>query len=209
MSELKTMPYREKYDMVLDNMAFGERLTADFIKRYLGDQASAELRQACEDGFAPILEDASAEEKYETAYRNWIRMGKTNFGFIRERMGEEGLDRFVDFEAEALKRKNASPSLLLLSAIRALSPKTAFDMTAKEFAYRLQWITPFSVEELAPDRAVFDIPRCKVLVQPDSDDLCRIGCQRVYPKWVAEQFKVRMEYDIQGHSCICTVTPLG
>lgn len=208
MSDFKAMPYSEKYDIVLDNIAFGERLTADFITRNLGDQAGAELRQAYQEGIKPIPKDASAEEKYETAYGNWIWLGKTNFSFIRGRMGEAGVDRFADYEVEALKRKNARPSVFMLSAIRALSPRTAFGMTAREFAYRLQWITPFSVSEIGPDRAVVDIPRCKVLDDPGAEDLCQIGCQRVYPRWVAEQFKVRMEFEPQGHCCRCTLTPL-
>ena len=207
--DFKAMPYSEKYDIVLDNITFGERLTADFIRRHLGDQASTELREAYQEGIKPIPEDASAEEKYETAYGNWIWMGKTDFDFIREHMGEEGIDQFVDFEVEALKRKNASPSLFMLGVIRALAPKTAFKMTAKEFAYRLQWITPFSVSEIDPGKAVFDIPRCKILDHPGPDDLCQVGCQGIYPKWVAEQFKVRMEFDPQGHSCKCTLTPLS
>lgn len=209
MDSFKAMPYGEKHDMVMDNITFGERLTADFIREHLGDQASSELRTAYQEGIKPIPEDASAEEKYEIAYGNWIWMGKTDFGFIRERMGEEGIRQFMDFEVEALKRKNASPSLFMLSVIRALAPKTAFKMTAKEFAYRLQWITPFSVEEISPDKAVFDIPRCKIMDHPEPDDLCQVGCQGIYPRWVAEQFKVRMEFDPQGHRCRCTLTPLN
>ena len=209
MGDVKAMPYSEKCDVVRDNTAFGERLAAAFIRTHLDDQASTELREAQQEGIRPIPEDASAEEQYETAYGNWIWTAKTNLEFIRERMGDAGITRFVDFEAEALKHKNASPSLLMLSVIRALSAKTAFNMTAKEFAYQLQWITPFSVSELNPDKAVFDIPRCKVLDYPETEDVCQVGCQRVYPKWVAEQFKVGMEFDLQGYGCKCTVTPLG
>jgi hypothetical protein len=207
--DFKSMSYSEKYDIVSDSIRFGERLTQDFVRRNLGDQASADLRQAYQDVLEPIPEDASAEEKYEAAYGNWHRLGTTNFGFIRERLGEEGIDRFVDLEVEALVRKNASPTLLVLSVIRALAPRTAFSMTAKEFAYRLQWITPYSVSEISSGKVVFDIPRCKVLDHPQPDDLCQIGCQRVYPMWVARQFKVRMELEPQGHRCTCTVTPLS
>ncbi|MBW2357060.1 MAG: hypothetical protein JRF23_09950 [Deltaproteobacteria bacterium] len=49
-------------------------------------------------------------------------------------------------------------------------------MTNKEFAYQLQWITPFSVPELNADRAVFDIPQCKVLDFEDTEDICQVGC---------------------------------
>lgn len=209
MGDFKAMSYSEKYDNVLNSIRFGERLTEDFVRRNLGDQASADLRKAYQDEFKPIPEGASAEEKYETAYGNWHRMGTANLGFIRERLGEDGIDRFADCEVEALVRENASPSLLVLSVIRALAPKTAFNMTAKGFAHRLQWITPYSVSEISPGKAVFDIPHCKVLDHPQPDDLCQIGCQRVYPRWVARQFKVRMEFEPQGHRCRCTVTPLS
>lgn len=209
MGDLRSMSYREKCDIVLDSIELGERLADAFVRENLGDQAAADLRQAHHDGFEPIPEAASAEEQYEIAYGNWHRLGTASFGFIRERLGEEGIDRFADYEVEALVRKNASPSVLMLRVIRALAPRTAFDMTAKEFAYRLQWITPYSVSEISPGKAVFDVPRCKVLDYPQSDDLCQIGCQRVYPRWVARQFKVRMELEPEGHRCRCTVTPLS
>jgi hypothetical protein len=207
--DFKAMPYSEKCDMALDSVTFSQRQGADFVREHLGDQASSELWMTYQEGIRPIPEGASADERYEAAYRNWIWVGMTNFGFIRERMGEEGIDRFVDFEVEALKRKNASPSLFVLRAVRALSPKTAFQMTAKELTYRLQWITPYSVSKSDPGTAVVDIPRCKVLDDPAAADLCRIGCLRVYPRWVAEQFKVSMDFDPQGHRCRCTLTLLS
>jgi len=205
----KEMPYHEKYEIVHDNMEFGETFAQDFVKQHLGDQAAVDLQLITQEGIKPVPEEASFEEKYERAYRNWIWMGKSNFEFIRQHMGEQGLSQLERAEVEALKRKNASPSLYFLSLIRAISSGTAFKMTAKEFAYQLQWITPFSVSELDQRKAVFDIPRCKILDYPKPDDLCYVGCQGIYPKWVAEQFKVRMEFDRQGNSCTCNLTPLS
>ena len=54
-----------------------------------------------------------------------------------------------------------------------------------------------------------DIPRCKIVEQPHTQDLCNIACQRMYPAWAAEQFHVDMKYDPQGLSCRCTITPLN
>ena len=107
-----------------------------------------------------------------------------------------------------LKRKNAGLTLFILGLVRAISPGSAFTMTAKQMAYQFQWITPSSLIELTRDRAVFDIPRCKVLDFPDSEDICLIGCQSVYPMWVAEQFKVGMKFERQGNSCTSTLTRL-
>ena len=64
MGDFKAMPYSEKYDVVRDNIAFGERLAADFIRTNLDEQASTELREAQQAGIRPIPEDDSAEEQY-------------------------------------------------------------------------------------------------------------------------------------------------
>lgn len=123
-------------------------------------------------------------------------------------MGEEGIKKFERAEVEGLIKKNAGAALLLLNLTRVFSPSMAFVMTAKQMAYQLQWLTPFSIHELIRDKLVLDIPRCKILDFPDTDDLCFIGCQSSYPMWVAEQFKVRMEFVRRGNSCTCTVMPL-
>ncbi|MBN1321220.1 MAG: hypothetical protein JXA87_10320 [Thermoleophilia bacterium] len=129
------------------------------------------------------------------------------FNSVRERLGEEGLARFIRENVEALKRRNAGIALRFLGLIRAISPGTAFSMTAKKMAYQLQWLSPYSVPELSRSRLVLDLPRCKLLDYADSDDLCLIGCQQVYPMWVAEQFKVNMQFDRQGTSCKMLLAP--
>ena len=208
MVKIKEMTYGDKYAIVLENINFTKTLGPAFVKKHLGDQAATELQSTWEEGTKPVPEEASAEEKYETAYGNWIWMGKSEFSFIRKQMGEEGIAQFVRAEVEELKRKNAGPAQFFLSLIRAISPGYAFTMIAKEFAYQLQWITPFSVSELTQHGALVNIPSCKILDFQETDDLCRIGCQSIYPTWVAEQFKVKMKFDRQGNSCTCTLTPL-
>jgi hypothetical protein len=205
---IKVMPYEDKFEIVMDNIKFAESLAADFIEEHLGYAAKTELQRLYRKGISDIQEDASFEEKYEAAYKNWIWIAKSDFKFIRDRMGEAGIELFEGADVEALKRKNASPSLYMLSFIRAISPGAAFKMTAKEFAYQLQWLTPFYVEELDNRQAVYVIPQCKILDYPETIDLCQIGCQSIYPQWVAEQFKASMKFTPQGHSCTCCLTPL-
>lgn len=207
MVKIKDMPYSEKYTIMLDNM--NDTFVPSFVQKCLGDQALVELQRIWRDGIEPISQDTSFEEKYEIAYRNWIWMAKSNFNFIRLQLGEDGIEQFKCAEVEALKRKNASPALFLLRLVRAISPGSAFKMIANKMAYQLQWITPFSVSELTRHRGVFKIPRCKILDFPGSEDLCVIGCQSIYPMWVAEQFMVRMAFERQGNSCTCTITPLS
>jgi hypothetical protein len=202
------MPYSEKYAKVIDNMKFDETFILPFVQKHLGDQAVAEVRKTWQEGMKPIPEGASFEEKYEVAYANWIWLAKNIYPFIRKRMGEDGLKEFERAEIEGLIKKNASPALLMLKIIRAFSPGTAFGMTAKQMGYQFQWLTPFSVPELTKQKAVLNIPRCKILDFPDTEDICLVGCQSTYPKWVAEQFKVDMKFNRQGNSCIGTLAPL-
>jgi hypothetical protein len=206
MVKIKEMPYSEKYTIMLDNI--NDTFVPSFVREHLGDQAVVELQRIWREGVKPIPENASSEEKYEIAYGNWSWMTKSNFSFIRKQLGEDGIEQFKRARVEAFKRKNASPALFLLRLVRALSPSSAFKMTANQMTYKLQWLTPFSVSELTPHRVVYNIPRCKILDFPDSEDTCVIGCQSIYPIWVAEQFNVKMGFKREGNSCTCTLTPL-
>jgi hypothetical protein len=208
MEKVKEMPYEEKYRMVIDNLKYHETSIQPLIGKLFGDQAAAELKKMSQEGIQPIPEGASFEEKYEIAYGTWVWSGRSVYKIIRKQMGEEGIKEFERPNVEALKRKNASPALLLLGLVRAFSPGLAFTMTARKMAYQLQWLSPFSVPELNKDRAVLDIPHCKILDFPETEDFCLAACGRTYPMWAAEQFKMKMEPKRQGNSCTYTLTPL-
>lgn len=183
---IKEMPSSERYAKVVDNMSFDETFMLPFVQKHLGDEAVAELKETWRKGTKPIPDDATPEEKYEVAYENWIWLAKTIYPFIRKRMGEDGLRKFERAEIDALIKKNASPALFVLKMIGVCSPGTAFRMTAKKTLYQLQWLTPYSVPTLTREKAVFSIPRCKILGFPDTQDICIVGCQSTYPQWVAE-----------------------
>lgn len=207
MVEVKEMPASEKYTNVLESIKHEEFIKA-FIEKHLGQPAADEYQKICQTGIKPITEEDSYEAKYEMAYGNWMWISSSAFRFIRERMGEDGIRQFIRADVEHLKQKNASLVLSMLSLIRVISPGSAFAMTAKQSVYKLQWLSPYSVPELTREKAVFSIPKCKLLDFPDSEDMCVIGCQEVYPAWMAEQLKVKMEPNRQGNSCTITLTPL-
>jgi hypothetical protein len=209
MTQIKEMPYSEKYAKVIDSMKFDEGFILPFVREQVGEQAVAEIKKTWQKGAKSMPETASFEEKYEIAYSNWIWLGKNTFSFIRKHLGEEGIQRFERAEVEALKRKNASPALLVLKLVRLFSPGTAFTMTSKQMGYQLQWLSPFTVPELTRQRTVFNVPSCKILDYPDTEDMCLLGCQRTYPMWIAEQFMVELKWNRQGNSCTGTLTPLG
>lgn len=208
MVKVKEMPYEEKYRIVIDNLKYHETSIHPLVGKLFGDQAVAELKRTSQEGIKPIPEGASFEEKYEIAYGNWVWSGKSVYKLIREKMGEEGMKKFERPNVEALKQRNASPALFLLGLIRVFSPSLAFTMIARKMAYQLQWLTPFSVSELTKSRAVLNIPHCKILDFPETEDFCLVACQRTYPMWMAEQFKVDMRFNRQGNSCTGILAPL-
>ena len=209
MVKVKEMPYSEKYMIAQDNIGFFESIFPPFIKEHLGDEALIEHQNAWSEGIKPIPDNATIEDKYETAYSNWIWMAKSNFNFIREKMGEEGIKQLIRHETDALIRKNAGAATSFLGLIRAVAPNYAFLMTNKEFSYQLQWITPFNVTELNKDKAVFEIPQCKILDFENTEDICYVGCQKIYPLWAAEQFKINMSFERKGKSCKCSIGHLN
>jgi hypothetical protein len=209
MAKVKEMPYSEKYAATLDYMRLLDAFVPPLVQKHLGDEGVAELQRTWQEGLKRIPEDASFEEKYEIAYGNWMRKWSSAFNFVRTHFGEGGVEEFKRADVEALKRKGSGPALFLLKMVRALSPSSAFSMIAKQMAYQLQVFTPFSVSELTGRRAVFNAPRCKILDFPSGEDVCLVGCQSVYPMWLAEQLMVRMKTERQGNSCTVTLIPLG
>ena len=207
MVKIKEMPSSKKYAMLLDTMKHYDT-TISFIRQHKGEQAVVELQNIWQEGVKPIPEDASIEDKYEIAYGNWIWMGKNNFSVVRKHLGEDGIEQYKRERVDALKQENAGPAMAMLSLIRAISPGYAFTMTAKQMAYQMQWISPFSLSELNRSRSVIDIQNCKILDYPDIEDICLIGCQKMYPMWFAEQFKIDAKFEREGNDCTCTITPV-
>ena len=66
-------------------------------------------------------------------------------------------------------------------------------------AYQIQWLLPpMSLVELTPNKAVYNIPQCKVISFPDMEEACVIDCQGAYPMWLAQQLKVGLKLDVKG-----------
>ncbi|MGD8807354.1 MAG: hypothetical protein PVH65_15975 [Chloroflexota bacterium] len=128
--EIREMPFQERYDKTLDFMALFESFVPAFVRYRLDDEAEIELRRRWREGREPVSEDASAEVRYESAYRNFISMARTNFAFVHERLDEDGMSAFFNAEVEALKRHNVGLAPVMLSLNRALSQPTAFKMVA-------------------------------------------------------------------------------
>jgi hypothetical protein len=208
MMKVKEMPYSEKYAKIVDELKLENSSTFAFIQKSLGNQALVELNKLQQEVLKPVPEDASDKQKYEIAYGNWVLSGGVIFKFVRSKLGEDGIERHIRVSVDAWKRENASPAIYLLSFIRFFSPSSAFSMIVKNSAYQTQWLGTSTISALSKSRAVVDIPHCSILDYPGGEDVCLIGCQKIFPIAFAEQFKVNMKFNRQGKSCVETLTPV-
>lgn len=208
MIDVKKMSGREKYCQVLKCIERDYVYIPSFLKKHLGNRAAIEIRDIWQKGSELVPEDISLETQYRIAYGNWIWIAQNTYSFIRRQLGEAGISQFERAEVEELKQRSSGLSMFIFNLVKLISPGSAFSMIAKQLAYQMQWLTPFSISELSRNRLVIDIPRCKILDFPNSHDLCLIGCQSTYSIWLAEQFRVSMQTELHGAGCTKTVTPL-
>lgn len=206
--KVKEMPYSEKYAKVLEQIKTEEDITLSFLRERVGEPAVVELMNLWQDGVKHIPDNASFEEKYKMAYDNWIWKGKNEFASVRKHTGEDGIEKYISVAVEAEKKRNASPAFIFLRFMRAISPGYAFTVVVKQMAYQLQWLGHSELSEVNPRRATLYVSHCPIIDYPGTEDICRIGCQILTPRFVAEQFKVNMKFNRQGNSCTCTLTPL-
>jgi len=207
MVKIKEMPVKEKYALLLETVK-QDSFTLDFIEEKLGRQAREEYQEETRIVLKPVPQNASEKEKYEIEYGNWISTGGVAFDFVRRRLGEDGLKQYIRADVEAIKRANASPVFLLLKLIKLVAPGVAFKLMANQMAYKLQWLTDYSVSELSRDKVVMEIPHCKVLDFPGGEGSCLIGCQKIYGIWLAEQFRLDMKTRRKGYSCTFSIAPM-
>ena len=185
-----------------------EGFVRPLVSRELGARAALELQAAWAKGITALPAMGSDEERMRVAFRNWMFMWGTAYDFVRERLGEEGAEKFELEDVAALKRANSGASLTLLKAMRALAPGMAFGAFGKRMAYELQAFTPFSIAERTKRQLVAEIPRCEVLDHPGGEPSCVVGCQRVYTQFMREHFRVTMTTHRQDHSCTVTLAPM-
>lgn len=206
--KVKEMPDNEKYAKILGYEEVLDTFFPPLGQKYLGKDGMTEVLKLWNEGIKPIPEDASMKDKYELAYANWIWRWSTAFEYFKKHTDQEGIEEFKRAAADTLKKKNSGLAVTILNIIRAISPGYAFTMIVKQMAYEFQVFSPFSISEMDSQKAVFHTPNCHVLDFKGAEYLCTIGCQIIFPTWIAELFRVNYKTDRKDSSCTITLTPL-
>jgi hypothetical protein len=208
MVEIKEMPFKEKYEACIGGVKALESFGFSLVKERLGDDKLDELKNILQKQSHPIPEDASYEEKYEIAYRNWMQNWQSAYDLVRNELGESGTDEFIRRAVDYWKKKSPRAALYILNFVRAISPQSAFRTFGKQIAYTWQVYMPFSISEFNGQRMILSVPQCKTLDFEGCEDTCTVACQKLIPLWMKEQFKVKMALEPVGKSCTITFTPL-
>jgi hypothetical protein len=205
---VKEMPYHEKYAAVIKNIELYKNIMPQFVAVHLGEDAVDELLEAWQKGIERIPIKATPEEEYAIAYNNWIWMAKTNFRYVRQHLGEEGVRKLEQTQLHAMIQSSKGWPLVMLNLVRLVSPDSAFKMLSDQMSYDLQWLTPYVVTEASPRKLVIEIDRCKILEYDDTEDVC-LACRQVYPSWVVNEFMADMRFERTGYHCTCIIRPLS
>ncbi len=206
MSDFKELPYSEKLGSILVYTKMTEDFAQKLVSTEFGKEKVAELQNLWTQGIETIPEGISDREKYEIAYRNFMRKWVYASNFFSVRGGDAGATKYIHAAIEAWKRKYASDALAL-KFMGGFSSKTAFRMLTKRLAYQLQTFSPFSVTEFKDNRMVLSVKACKILTDRNGAKFCTLACQNIIPSWLQAQFNLKMNPNRQGDNCTVIFEP--
>src|SRR5512143_3451744 len=161
-SDFKELPYSEKLGSILVYTKMTEDFAQKLARNEFGKEKVDELRSLWSQGIESIPEGIPDKEKYEIAYRNFMRKWVYANNFMTVREGEAGATKYMHAAIDAWKKKYAL-NAFVLKLVGGISSKAAFGMLTKELAYKLQTFSPFSVTELKDSRMVLSVNPCKIL----------------------------------------------
>lgn len=179
--------------------------TSSLVKDQLGTEKLEELKLLWNKDFQPVPQNATDEEKYDVAYRNYMQTFVIAAQFMARNQGDHGIAEFNRVAIESMKRTGATPSNVLAKTLMTFAPKSSFQTIAKELAYRLQAYSPFTVDQLDENQMVLTLTPCKVA--SNSQMFCNDACKNVIRVWLEAQFNLKMVSDTQGTNCTVKISP--
>ena len=206
MAAVQQLPYSEKFESITNYMKITESFALKLIREELGGEKEGELLTRWKKDSEPISDDASDQEKYEIAYRNFMRNWVSASNLMEEHQGEIGHAKFMRAAIAAFRQKYAG-SARVLKLVGGLSSKSAFKSLLGRLAYDLQVFSPFIVSELNENRLTLKVEPCKILKTQVGNDFCRKACRNIIPAWLEDQFSVKMTQNRKEDNCTVVIEP--
>ena len=206
MIAIKEMTYSEKLESITSYIKLTEDFALQLVRKELGRAKADELLSKWKNDSQPVPRDGSDKEKYEVAYKNFMRNWVSANNLMEKYQGEDGGSKFMKAAISAYKQKHAG-SARTLRIVGGISSKAAFKSLASRLAYDLQVFSPLLISEIGDSRMVVEAAPCKILETQVGNDFCRMACRNIIPVWLEEQFNVKMTQERKDESCSIMFEP--
>jgi hypothetical protein len=202
MKKLRPMPDREKYLHAFGMVRAYQKHVLPFIEERLGYAARHELNSVWQAAIMPIREDDPDDQKYESAYSNWLWMARCSHDFLADLLDREGVADYKRLLLRLYKRQYDNPDLAIL---RFFGNHTAL---ARAWAYEMQWMTPVELSDKSNNQVTCTVRDCKIQQTPATERICRVDCRNVGTALVRKVYHLDRVETIADHGCTITLTPI-
>jgi hypothetical protein len=199
------MPLQEKLKNIQQYEKNIKSYTLRLVKNELGNEKQEELRSIWQKNSKSVSVEGGDEEKYETAYGNYLQTYISARKFMEKHQGDKGVEKFNQAAISSMKKTGATPSNVLAKTVMPIRRKASFQTIARELAYRLQVFSPFSVDQLDEDQMVVTLTPCKIA--SSNLEFCNYACQSVIRVWLESQFGLNMVSTQEGSNCTIQFKP--
>jgi hypothetical protein len=202
MKQLRPMPNREKYQHAFGMVNMYQKRVLPFVEERLGYEARHELNSVWQAAIMPIHKDDPDDQKYESAYSNWLWMARCSHDFLADLLDRKGVADYKRLLLHFYKRQYDNPDVPIYRLFRNHAA------LARAWAYEMQWMTPIELTDHSRTQTTCTVHNCKILQTAGTERICRVDCRNVGITLVRKGYHSKRVDTVADHGCTITLTPL-
>ncbi|MFZ0533558.1 MAG: hypothetical protein WAM09_10280 [Anaerolineales bacterium] len=202
MNRVKPMPDREKFQHAFDMVRLYQKRVIPFVEEQLGYAAMHELSSVWQAAMMPTREDDSDQEKYKSAYNNWLWMARCSHDYLADLLKQDEVAEYKRLLLQLYKRQQGNPDLAIY---RMLKNQTAL---VKAWLYEMQWMTPIELTSSSDAQFICVVHDCKILQTAGTIRICRVDCRNVGTALARTVYHLNRVTTPTNHGCTISLTPL-
>ncbi|HEX9091633.1 MAG TPA: hypothetical protein VF831_09100, partial [Anaerolineales bacterium] len=173
-----------------------------FVESHLGFSEMHNLRSVWQAAIIPIHEADSDEDKYESAYSNWLWMARCSHDTLADLLSSTEVLEYKRLLLHLYEQQGNNPYLTIL---RLLRPPIQL---AKPLLYEMQWLTPLEITRSDKAGVTCAVRDCKILRTAGTMRVCRVDCQQIGREYARKVYQLKRVTVQSDHSCEISLTPL-
>jgi hypothetical protein len=201
MNKVKPMPDREKFQHAFDMVRLYQKRVIPFVEEQLGYAAMHELSAVWQAAMMPIREDDSDQEKYKSAYNNWLWMARCSHDYLADLLKQDEVAEYKRLLLQLYKRQQGNPDLAIY---RMLKNQTAL---VKAWLYEMQWMTPIELTSGNDEKFICMVHGCKIQQTAGMIRICRVDCRNVGTALARKVYHLNRVTTLNDHGCTISLTP--